>query len=74
MKDIQPIIITDYNKQYDPILPVSNTVVTPTIDFKHIINLIRNLNNEIEGYGYKIDTEEIDLDDKYQVIFNIEKK
>lgn len=73
-EDIQPIIITDYNKQYDPILPVSNTVVTPTIDFKHIINLIRNLNNEIESYGYKIDTEEIDLDDKYQVIFNIEKK
>ena len=73
-EDIQPIIITDYNKQYDPILPVSNTIATPTIDFKHIINLIRNLNNEIEGYGYKIDTEEIDLDDKYQVIFNIEKK
>ncbi len=73
-EDIQPIIITDYNKQYDPILPVSNTIATPTIDFKHILNLIRNLNNEIEGYGYKIDTEEIDLEDKYQVIFNIEKK
>lgn len=71
--DIQPIIITDYNKQYDPILPVSNTIAAPTIDFKHILNLIRNLNNEIEGYGYKIETEEIDLDDKYQVIFNIEK-
>ena len=73
-EDIQPIIITDYNKQYDPILPVSNTVATPTIDFKHILNLIRNLNDEIEGYGYKIETEEIDLEDKYQVIFNIEKQ
>ena len=73
-EDVQPIIITDYNKQYDPILPVSNTIATPTIDFKHILNLIRNLNNEIEGYGYKIDTEEIDLEDKYQVIFNIDKK
>lgn len=72
--DIQPIIITDYNKQYDPILPVSNSIATPTIDFKHILNLIRNLSDEIEGYGYKIETDEIDLENNYQVIFNIEKK
>ena len=73
-EDIQPIIITDYNKQYDPILPISSASAAPTIDFKHILNLIRNLNDEIESYGYEIDTEEIDLQDKYQVIFNIVKK
>ena len=72
--DIQPIIITDYNKQYDPILPVTEEIKEPVIDFKQILSMIRDLSNKIEEYGYKIDTDEIDLENSYQVIFNIEKK
>ena len=68
----QPIIITDYNKQYDPVLP--NVSPTPEkVDFKKILNLIRELSETIEKCGYEIDTDEIDLQDKYQVIFNINK-
>ena len=70
----QPIIITDYNKQYDPVLPESMVPQTPQIDFKQIINMIRDLNDKIEAYGYEIDTEEYDLTDIYQVIIKITKK
>lgn len=72
--DNRPIIITDYNKQYDPVLPTTLSEVAPQIDLRQIINMIRELSDKIENYGYTIDTEEIDLSDSYQVIFNIEKK
>lgn len=70
----QPIIITDYNKQYDPVLPTDMVAKTPQIDFRQIINMIRDLNDKIESYGYEIDTEEYDLADLYQVIIKITKK
>ena len=38
-----------------------------------IINKMRKCADEIEASGFKIDTEEYDLDDIYQVIFKIEK-
>lgn len=72
--DIQPIIITDYNKQYDPVLPQIDEKKEPTIDFKQVLNMIRDLSNKIEEIGYVIDTEEIDLENIYQVVFNITKK
>ncbi len=71
--DIQPIIITDYNKQYDPVLPASAQPVEK-VDFKQIINLIRELNNTIEKCGYTIETEEYDLEKEYQVVFKINKE
>ena len=71
--ETQPIIITDYTKQYDPILPQDMTNTAPKIEFKDILNMIRDLNDKIESLGYTIDTEEIDLKDVYQVIFNISK-
>ena len=71
--DIQPIIITDYNKQYDPVLPASEKPVEK-VDFKQIINLIREVNDTIEKCGYTIDTEEYDLENEYQVIFKINKE
>ena len=70
----QTIIVTDYNKQYDPIFPTVEKNVEPQIDMKSIIGMIRELGNKIEQYGYTIDLDEIDLMDKYQVTFNIEKK
>ena len=72
--NVQPIIVTDYNKQYDPVLPTENISSGPQVEFKQILSMIRNLNDRIESLGYTIDTDEIDLDDKYQVIFNIMKK
>ena len=71
--NIQPIIITDYDKQYDPVLPPEIAPKTQQVDFKQVLDMIRNLNDQIESYGYVIETEEIDLEDKYQVIFNITK-
>lgn len=68
----QPIIVTDYNKQYDPVIPSAKP--QEKIDFKKILNLIRELSETIEKCGYEIDTDEIDLQDKYQVIFNINKE
>ena len=69
----EPIIVNDYNQQYDPIMPeVENQ--NPTIDFKTIINLIRKCSAAIENSGYKIETEEYNLDNLYQVVFKIEKK
>lgn len=70
--DIQPIIITDYSKQYDPVLPQSQQPVEK-IDFKQIISLIRDVNDTIEKCGYTVETEEVDLENEYQVVFKINK-
>ena len=70
--EISPIIITDYSKQYDPVIP--NAEPAPErVDFKQIINLIRDVNSTIEKCGYSIETEEYDLEGIYQVIFKINK-
>jgi len=69
----QPIIITDYTKQYDPIMPDTFNEVETKVDFKEIINAIRECSQKIEKYGYKIDVEEYDLSTLYQVVFKIEK-
>ena len=71
--EIKPIIITDYSKQYDPVLPETTAPVIQKVDFKQIINLIRDVNNTIEKCGYTIETEEYDLEGVYQVIFKIDK-
>lgn len=71
-QEIKPIIITDYSKQYDPVLP-EQPAAREKIDFKQIINLIRDVSNTIEKCGYSIDTEEYDLEGVYQVIFKINK-
>ncbi len=70
----EPIIITDYTKQYDPVMPTVNNEPTQKVEFKQIINLIRDLSKTIEKCGYIIDTEEFDMDDMYQVIFKINKE
>ena len=72
--DGNSIIIDDYNKQYDPILPTTVKTVEPTVDMKTVINMIRDLNNKIESLGFTIDTDEYDLEDVYQVVFKINKK
>ena len=69
----EPIIITDYSKQYDPVMPQTIEEIKPQIDFKEVINIIRECSSKIEQYGYKIDVEEYDLANLYQVVFKIEK-
>ena len=69
----EPIIVTDYSKQYDPVMPQYGPVA-PVVDFKEVINAIRECSNKIEQFGFKIDVEEIDLANLYQVIFKIEKQ
>ena len=44
-----------------------------TADFKTVINTIRECAATIEKYGYKVETEELDFEDSYQVNFKIEK-
>ena len=68
----EPIIVTDYSKQYDPVMPQYGTVPS-AVDFKEVINAIRECSSKIEKFGFKIDVEEIDLSNLYQVIFKIEK-
>ena len=72
-KKPEPIIVTDYSKQYDPVMPESQPKA-PDIDLKTIINLIRQCSDTIEKCGYKIDTEEYDLENMYQVVFKIDKR
>jgi ParB family chromosome partitioning protein len=43
------------------------------VEMKEIINMIRNCADQIEKCGYAIDTDELDFDDHYQVVFKIDK-
>ena len=69
----EPIIVTDYSKQYDPVMPQSVENQEPKVEFKEVINAIRECSAKIEQYGFKIDVEEYDLANLYQVIFKVEK-
>ena len=68
----EPIIVSNDDNQFDPIMPEQQNN-QPTLDFKTIINLVRQCSQTIEKCGYKIDTEEIDMGEKYQVTFTIDK-
>ena len=69
----EPIIVTDYSKQYDPVMPQSESFQQSKVDFKEVIAAIRDCSSKIEQFGYKIDVEEYDLNDLYQVVFKIDK-
>ena len=71
-KKPDPIIVTDYSKEYDPVMPQKQPQM-PDIDMKTIINIIRQCSDTIEKCGYTIDTEEYDLENIYQVVFKINK-
>ena len=67
------IIVTDYSKQYDPVMPQVYEEPKKQVDFKDVINTIRECTKKIEDYGFKIDVDEYDLFSQYQVVFKIEK-
>ena len=52
---------------------VEENIPAKTVDMKTIINTIRDCVNKIESYGYKIDEEEIDLENNYTITITIEK-
>lgn len=62
----------DENGEIEVSLPSSNQKFV-TADMKTVINTIRDCAATIEKYGFKIDTEEIDLENMYQVTFKIDK-
>lgn len=43
-------------------------------DIKTVVNTIRNCADTIEKYGFKVDIDEFDLEDMYQVVFKVFKK
>ena len=43
------------------------------LDLKNAINDIRDNVEELQTIGFKINSEELDLDDKYQIIITIDK-
>lgn len=49
-------------------------IVEKPKEMKDVIRIIRDCNDIIESYGYKIETEEFDLETMYQAIFKIYKK
>ena len=68
----EPIIVTDYSKQYDPVMPDAPQPVEKA-EFKEVIDAIRECSSKIEKFGYVIDVEEYDLANLYQVVFKVEK-
>lgn len=63
------------NRMEEPALQplMEETGPVQKVEMKEIINMIRNCAAQIEKNGYTIDTDELDFDDSYQVIFKIEK-
>lgn len=61
--EIQPVIIDSSKQQVESV-----------VDFKTVINTIRDCVKTIEGYGYIVDEEEIDLENRYQVSIIIDKQ
>ena len=63
-------------KQEKPVLvdlPKETKTKPKMNNFKDVLQSIRNKSDEIEEAGFKIETEEFDLDNEYQVIFKIKK-
>ena len=67
----EPIIVADYSKQYDPVMPAAPQI--SKVEFKEVIDAIRECSEKIEKFGYTIDVEEYDLANLYQVVFKVEK-
>ena len=67
-----PIIITDYDKQYDPIIPQAAAKASK-MPFNQVLNIVRTAVSDVEKAGYPVDTDEIDLGTEYRIIVTIKK-
>ena len=61
-------------KELTPVMQTEAPVEQATVDFRTVINTIRNCIETIENYGYVIDSEELDFENNYQVTIKIDKK
>ena len=78
--DLNNFYTEDNNTQTDEVrneeqpapVPTNNTYVAN--DIKTGINTIHDCIKTLEKYGFKVNMEELDLNDKYQIMLDIEKK
>ena len=78
--DLNNFYTEDNNAQTDEVrneeqpasVPTNNTYVAN--DIKTGINTIHDCIKTLEKYGFKVNMEELDLNDKYQIMLDIEKK
>ncbi len=62
------------NVELEPVSPVTEENTKPIMDMRAVINTIRDCVSTIEGFGYTVDEEEMDLQDNYKVTITIDKK
>lgn len=62
------------NEEIQPVMMNDSGEVIPSVNMKTVINTVRDCVSTIESYGYKVDEEEIDLENKYQVTIIIDKQ
>ena len=55
--------------------PVNNIDGSPMIEgnLRSVINTIRDVVEQIEAHNFRVDTDELDLENEYQIIIKIEK-
>ena len=58
-------------QELTPLMPEQQS--GPTVSINEVINEIRNSLSKIEQYGYKIDSDELDLPDSYEFTIKIQK-
>ena len=59
--------------QPEPTVTVTPEVPTPTVNIGQAIEVLRNTSSQLESLGFKVDVEEYDLENMYQMIFKINK-
>lgn len=62
------------NTEIQPVMMNDSGEVIPSVDMKTVINTVRDCVSTIESYGYTVDEEEMDLENKYQVTIIIDKQ
>lgn len=68
------VTIPSYDFEEGPIEKIADESATNVVDFSTILSTVRECARKIEALGYFIDVDELDFENTYQVIFNIEKK
>lgn len=71
--DVQPNIQSAGMQTNVAAVNSENNVSNGNMNFRRAIEIIRRCSQEIEDLGFYIDVDELDLEDKYQVTFKIDK-
>ena len=59
--------------QPEPVTMVTPEPTTSTVNVRQAIEILRNTSSQLESLGFKVDVEEYDLENMYQMIFKINK-